>query len=166
MNLSSNLQKKLAGLQINKLHNYQQFNKDIHFSFCLTWRFFLMPILSLCQVNKKTKTNKQKQKQKGRSTDLWLTEFSTPQWPPFSKWLRLKWQVAQSFHQACSHDLFWEGVGPPKVDLLQTLPARATGLSTPLRIFRFELIIQQLFTKYKFFMKLPQILHIHKNGNF
>ena len=31
MNLSYNLQKKNAGLQISKLHNYQQFNKDSFF---------------------------------------------------------------------------------------------------------------------------------------
>ena len=54
-------------------------------------------------------------KTKARSTDLRLTAlFSTPQRPPLSKWLWLKSQVAQSFHQARSHDLFWEGVGVPK----------------------------------------------------
>ena len=36
MNLSYNLQKNTAGLQINKLHNYQQFNTDNSFFILFT----------------------------------------------------------------------------------------------------------------------------------
>ena len=105
-------------LQINKLHNYQKI-----FIFHFVWHggSFWYKFKACARWLKKQKQTNKKQKQKARSTDLWLNEFSSPQWPPLSKWLRLKWQVAQSFHQACSHDLFcmfWEGVGPPKVDLL------------------------------------------------
>ena len=32
--------------------------------------------------------------------------------------------------------------------------------------FYIQTLIKQLFTKYQIFKKLPQILHIHKNGNF
>ena len=64
---------------------------------------------------KKTKQNKNKNK-KGPVplTCGRLHYFSPYNNPPLSKWLRLKWQVAQSFHQACSHDLFWKGVGSPQ----------------------------------------------------
>ena len=32
--------------------------------------------------------------------------------------------------------------------------------------FKIRTLIKQLFTKYQFLMKLPQISHIHKNHNF
>ena len=73
--------------------------------------------------SKKKKKKKTKTKTKARSTDLRLTNCTifhpatTPSFKIAVLWL--KWQVAQSFHQARSHDLFLEGVGgPKKVDLL------------------------------------------------
>ena len=48
-----------SGETINKVHNHQQFNKNIHFSFCLPWRLFL-----IFPVIKNKQTNKQKRKQK------------------------------------------------------------------------------------------------------
>ena len=64
----------------------------------------------------KTETEKtNKQKIRARSTNLRLTALFSPcNNHSLSKLLRLKWQVAQSFYQARSHDLFWKGVGPPK----------------------------------------------------
>ena len=82
------------------------------------------------QTNKtkkeKQKQNKTKTEKKNRNKDGpvpltcgWLHYFSPCNNPPLSKWLRLKLQVAQSFHQARSHDLFWRVWGPHKtVDLL------------------------------------------------
>ena len=32
--------------------------------------------------------------------------------------------------------------------------------------FQIQTLMKQLFTKYQFLQKLPQILHIHKNHNF
>ena len=66
------------------------------------------------QNKNKTKTEKKKRKGPVPLTCGWLHYFSPCNNPPLSKWLRLKWQVAQSFHQARSHDLFWKGVGPPQ----------------------------------------------------
>ena len=67
------------------------------------------------QKKKKQKQKKTQKQKRARSTDLRLTAlFFTLQQHPLSKWLWLKWQVAQSFHQARSHDLFWKGVGPPQ----------------------------------------------------
>ena len=64
--------------------------------------------------NKNKNKTKQNKTKKARSTDLRLTAlFFTLQQPSLSKWLRLKWQVEQSLHQARSHDLFWKGVGAP-----------------------------------------------------
>ena len=60
----------------------------------------------------KTKQKKKKKKKRTPSTDLRSTAlFFTLQTTLF---LLLKWQVAQSFHRARSHDLFWKGVGPHK----------------------------------------------------
>ena len=69
------------------------------------------PAAASGRVTKKQKTNK---KGPVPLTCGWLHYFSPCNNPPLSKWLRLKWQVAESFHQARSHDLFWKGVGPPK----------------------------------------------------
>ena len=84
---------------------------------------------SLCQViktNKQTNKTKNKQtKQKTNKQNENQTNKQTQNKGPFprpfhwlavdctifhtndpAKWLQLKWQVAQSFHQARSHDLF------------------------------------------------------------
>ena len=96
------------------------------FKACTRW---LKKSIKQTKKNKKRKKkkNKTKQKQKKKKTNKnknkkgpvpltcgWLHYFSPCNNPPLSKWLRLKWQVAQSFHQTRSHDLFWKGVGPPQ----------------------------------------------------
>ena len=71
MNLSYNLQKQTGGLQINKLHNYQQFNKDNSYFFLFTMVVIsdtnLRPVpgdLKQTKTKTKNKTTKKKQKQK------------------------------------------------------------------------------------------------------
>ena len=80
------------------------------------------------QTNKQTKRQKKRKKQQNKNkkgpvplTYGRLHYFSPCNNPPLSKWLRLKWQVAQSFHQPRSPAWFiLKGCGAPTktVDLL------------------------------------------------